>query len=399
MRRYMRGGRYLFAAVVGSALASAMLEGVGVGLLVPLLSLLLGGEEATPMRPISWLQAMLPGRESGFYVLFFCGLVLGAIALKNAVLYGSLALSTKLKERITVNLRDALFERLHRAELSLFEQHPAGELANVFFFETTRTLDSVDFFLLFGQRASMAFFYLIMLLVISWPLTIITLLLTGTIGGIVAFLHQRLARRGQEVTGLNQNLSNCMVESFAGVRLVRATNSQDKEIARFHQANQALARAQREGACMGYLLVPMAETIAVGGAMVLVGFAYVLLVKPGYMLSSYLLGFGFILLRLLPLVNQLYALQGQLLFWAGGPKEVEKWLESPQYPQRPFGNLNFNKVSQAIRFEQVDFVYPNGTKALDQLTLTIPAGKKVAMVGASGSGKSTVATLLGVEHK
>ena len=79
------------------------------------------------------------------------------------------------------------------------------------------------------------------------------------------------------------------------------------------------------------LLFPLTETLAVLGAMAIVVSAYVFFVRPGLMLSSYLLTYGFVLLRLLPLLNQLYGFQGHLLYLAGGIREVHQWLQTRGY--------------------------------------------------------------------
>jgi subfamily B ATP-binding cassette protein MsbA len=112
------------------------------------------------------------------------------------------------------------------------------------------------------------------------------------------------------------------------------------------------------------------------------------------MSASYLLGFGVALLRLLPILNQLYGLQGHLVWLSGGMKEVEKWIATPQHPQRSFGELEFPGVRREIRFDHIGFVYPNGKEALHDISFEIPRGKTVALVGSSGSGKSTIAALL-----
>ena len=394
LRPHLRVGRYLIAAVVISSLLAAVLEGTGVSLLVPLLSLLLGGEGATPMRPIRWVQTWLPGHNPAFYVMLFCLFVLGTISAKNIVLYTSQILGARLKRRISVNLRYALFQKLHNAELNLFEQRTTGELANVCFGETTRTIGTIDLLLFIVQRSGIGLFYVTALFVISWPLTLITLLLSGGIGLTIRFIHRRLARSGREITEINQRLSTCLVESFAGIRVVRATHSQAREVTRFHELSDAQAILEQKTTRYSALLMPITETVAVAGAMVIVGCAYYFFVRPGLMLSSHLLGFGFILLRLLPLVNQLYGLQVHILFLAPGVAEVEKWLESPQYPARPFGTRIFHDVEKAVEFENVSYTYPNGTRALVDVSFKMPAGKTVALVGASGSGKSTAATLL-----
>ncbi len=394
LRPQLRGGRYLIAAVMATSILAALLEGLGVSLLVPLLSLLLGGEGATPMRPIRWLKEALPGHDSAFYVLAFAVLVLLAILLKNVTWYISQVLATVLRRRISINLRNALFERLHNADLHLFEQSPAGEISNIFFTETHRTFSLVDYLLLFVQRASMGLFYLGMLFFISWQLTLITLGLAGLIGLVVGFMYRRLAQSGQEITQLNQQLSSCVQQSFAGIRVVRTSHAQAHEIGNFARLNEAQARSEERASRTGFMLVPVAETVAVAGAMVIVGCAYYFFVRPGLMLSSYLLGFGFILLRTLPLLNQLYGLQGHLIFLARGVSEVLKWLGTPIHPNRPFGVEIFSGLRDGIGFENVSYTYPSGRVGLKDVSFKIPACRTVAVVGASGSGKSTVANLL-----
>lgn len=394
LRRHLRPGRYLVAGVFFSLMVMAALEGFGVSLLVPLLSLLLSGENAASTRPLRWLQEWLPGHSAAYYTAAFSVFIVCVIALKNAVLYGSQVLAARLKTRVTINLRDSLFFQLHSADLSIFEQTPSGETASLFLTDTQRTSLAIDSLLQLGQRASVGAFYVLAMFVISWPLTLLTIVLAGIIGGSIAFLYRRLTRQGTVLTELNRQLSARLIESFAGVRVIRTTNSQEREARRFHEFNEMQAANEEASARHSGLLAPIAETIAVLGAMIIVACAYIFLVKPGLMLNSYLLAFGFILLRLLPLLNQIYSLQGNILYMAGGIREVERSMKSLESSRRPFGQAMFDGVRETLRFELVSYTYPNGTHALTDVEFEIPAGKTIALVGASGSGKSTIATLL-----
>lgn len=394
LRPHFRGGKKLALAVAASALAAGALEGIAVSLLVPLLSLALGGEGAAPMRPIQWMQQALPGHGPAFYVVAFCLLTFSAVAAKNAVYLASQWWAARLRRRIAINLRQDLFDRLHSAELHLFEERSAGDFTNAFLTETHRTISAVDHLLLFGQRASIAFFYVVALLLISWPLTIAAGIIAFVMGLLLMAIYRRLGKRGAELTDLNKRFSSTLLESFAGVRLIRATDSQQFESRRFGEVNAALARTEESGARASAMITPMAETVAVAGGMIIVSGAYIFLVRPGLMLGSHLMGFGAVLIRLLPLMNQLYGLQGYLLYLASGAIEVEKWLRSPQHPQRPFGTSPFKNLEREIRFEEVSFSYTSGTEALKGVTFSIQAGSTVALVGPSGSGKSTIAGLL-----
>lgn len=394
LRPFLQAERVRLAAVLASSLFVMVFEGAGVGLLVPLLSLLLGGENATPMRPLQWLEHQLPGHSPAFYVVVICAAIVVAIAGKNVAAYISQVLAADLKKRVSITLRDALFRRLHTADLDLFDRSPGGEIANVFLVETYRVTLAIDVLVATLQRSSIGIFYLCALCYISWQLTLLVLALAGAIGSVLAFVYRRITMAGVELTDLNHRIASLLTQSFAGVRIVRATNSQAQVIADFHALSTAQARAEERSTHASSLLFPLTETLAVVGAMLIVCCAYIFFVRTGHMLSSYLLAYGFMLLRLLPLLNQLYGLQGHLLYLAGGVREVQLWLDTPVYPQRAFGTRVYTPVRDALRFERVSYTYPNGATALQDVEFAVATGQTVAIVGASGSGKSTLAALL-----
>ncbi|HTH00965.1 MAG TPA: ABC transporter ATP-binding protein [Vicinamibacterales bacterium] len=394
LRPYLEAERSRLAAVLASSLFVMVFEGAGVGLLVPLLSLLLGGENATPMRPLQWLADELPGHSAAFYVAIICAAIVVAIAAKNVAAYVSQVLAADLKKRISITLRDALFRRLHTADLDVFDRSPGGEIANVFLVETYRVTLAIDVLVATLQRSAIGLFYLGALCYISWQLTLLVMALAGAIGSVLAFVYRRITMAGVELTDLNHRIASLLTQSFAGVRIVRATNSQAQVITAFQALSTAQARAEERSTHASSLLFPLTETLAVVGAMLIVCCAYIFFVRTGHMLSSYLLAYGFMLLRLLPLLNQLYGLQGHLLYLAGGVREVQVWLDTPVYPERPFGTRVYTPVRDAVRFERVSYTYPNGATALQDVEFSVAAGQTVAIVGASGSGKSTLAALL-----
>src|SRR5687767_163279 len=229
LRPYLGTGRGLLVATLASSLVMVVFEGVGVGLLVPLLSLLLGGTNAVPMRPIQWLQAEWPNHSPAFYVGICCVAIIGAIAAKNASAYVAALFSARLKRRVATSLRAALFEALQRANLDLFDRRPGGEISNLFLVETYRTTVAIEAAVAFAQRAGIALFYVAALFYISWPLTLLVVVLGVAIGGTLGTVYRRLSRAGTKLTDLNHRLSSVLEQSFAGVRVVRASNAQEME--------------------------------------------------------------------------------------------------------------------------------------------------------------------------
>ena len=93
LRPYLVACRCCSRPCSGSTLSVMLFEGFGVGLLVPLLNLLLGGNRATPMRPLQWLERTLPGHSPAFYIGAIAVAIILSVALKNAAFYTSLVLA------------------------------------------------------------------------------------------------------------------------------------------------------------------------------------------------------------------------------------------------------------------------------------------------------------------
>ncbi len=206
LRPYVGAGRGLLAATLASSFVMVIFEGVGVGLLVPLLSLLLGGPNATPMRPIQWLQTAFPSHSPAFYVGVCCVAIIVAIGAKNVAAFVAALFSARLKRRVATSLRAALFDALQRANLDVFDQRPGGEVANVFLVESYRTTLAIEVAVGFAQRAGIALFYIGALFYVSWQLTWLVVGLGLAIGSTLGFIYRRLGKAGTRLTDLNHQL-------------------------------------------------------------------------------------------------------------------------------------------------------------------------------------------------
>ncbi len=395
LRPHLRPNRWLVLGALAAAWASALFEGVGMQMLVPMLELLQGNlDKALQGRFLSWLPTLWPGRDSSTYVGIYAGLVFAALFAKNLVFLVYQWLQVRFSQRVARNLRESFFRQLNHLPISVFEERKAGELANVFSMEVYRTQMSLEFGLLCLQRLSVLSFYLLVLLYMSWQFTLATVGLAALIGITTARLQAGLGKGGAERAAAQKDLMGYVTGVFAGIRVVKAAHAQDRVQEAFEGRNRRLSEVELRNSRNGQLLGPLTETIAVAGIMLLILGAYLFLIRNGLLTFSQLAVIGLILLRLLPLVNQTYGVLGQLTFFAAGVHEVVNWFRMPRFPQKAFGTREFPGVHHSLRLENLGFAYPNGKVALAGVSLEIPAGKTVALVGASGSGKTTLASLI-----
>jgi len=399
LRPYIRPNRWLVISALVTATSSAGFEGIGIGLLLPLISMLDGDPKQVLGDLIRRIfKTNMPEWITGFsnvqYVAAFCGLVLLAVVLKNLLLYLNQRLMAGISRRISQNLRTSLFEHLHQASLDVFEQRKSGEIGHAYSVEAVRAQMTVENLLFIIQRSFLALFYMAVITFLSWQFMVGMLVLSVVLAFASSRVHLRLRGRGEQKRKSQRELFAFVTSSFNGVRIVRANNALPGLRKAFDRMNWEVAEADRKGTLLSNALMPMSETIALTGAMILLVLAYAFLIQNGKLGATQLMVIGFILIRTLPLMNQISAMFGQLTFNSSGVREALRWLQTPKFPKRKFGKLPFAGLQKSLKFEGLGFTFPNGNPALLDINLEIPAGKMVALVGASGSGKTTLASLL-----
>lgn len=403
---HLRAGRSLVVVVLVSSLAAGFFESSAILFLIPLLALFgkvageesaaggLGGNGDKEMFLIEFARSLFPGMTDQNLVVLFCVLLLIASVIKNVLMVYSLKCGAALRRKVMINLRAALYKRFHGAEIQLFEENETGDLVSVFIQETHRAVMTIDYSITILQRFSIVLFYLILMLVLSWQLTLFTLVLAVFIGIAVGSIYKLTKKHGEAYVEANMKLNAQTIESFSGVRQIRTANNINETFEQFQRTNTEQAMVDERQVRAVSLLPAIVETMGVFGGIMIIAFANGYLLPEGNLSPEALIGFGAYLMRMLPVVSMVYSIRGQLMFMAEGLFEVDRWMDTPQHPQKPFGQIPFEGLKESIHFDDIHFTYPNGKQALEGINFEIGRGQTVALVGSSGSGKSTLATLL-----
>ena len=236
-----------------------------------------------------------------------------------------------------------------------------------------------------------------MMIAISWQLTLFVFILLPLAGVVMGRVGKRLKRtsfEGQTQWGV---LMSTIEETLGGLRIIKAFNAEDKMNNRFHDENQVFYNLSNQVARRQSLAHPMSEFLGTAAIAIILWFGGTLILSGQSALNApdfiyYMVIFYSIINPAKDLSKATYAIQKGL----ASMDRVDKILGAVnpiQDPAKP-AKLAEDGKPVGVSFENVSFSYDGTTEVLHDVSLDITPGATVALVGQSGSGKSTMADLI-----
>jgi ABC-type multidrug transport system fused ATPase/permease subunit len=324
----------------------------------------------------------------------FVGAVV-AIGLARALLMAARRLiSGRQALSVELDMRQRLYGHLVRLSFGFYDHHQTGQLMS----RATVDLQGVRFFLGYGlifffQNVLTVASVTVVLLVFQWKLALIALAITPVLV-VLAYRYSRVAHPTlREVQQKLADVATVAEENIVGVHVVKSFAQEPQESAKFHARSEEVfhqtLRANRQRALYVPLIswVPLlaqAAVLLVGARMVTTGELSV----GGFVAFNLYLGMLVMPLRSLGMwigQAQRATASGERIFQI--MDEPEEIAEQPGAVELPAGGGD-------IRFEDVHFEYLEGHPVLDGVSLDVSAGRTIALIGHTGSGKTTLTSLV-----
>jgi subfamily B ATP-binding cassette protein MsbA len=395
--------RGLLALGLVTTFLASLLDGFTLVILIPLLKHLFGttGElragstqlEAFVSRLTEPIVAGLPpGAAAGRLVV----VLVAGLLLKNALSYAASQISVGVQEGLVRDLRTRIFNHLMTLDLGYFQRTRAGQLISGIITEVdqTKTVITASLLSLF-QNIVVVATTLLVLSQISLRLTLLTLACVPLMVLILQTLLKRLRRHSRARTHERGEVTATVTERIGAIRLIRAFGEEPREQARFaaqaSRYRKMVIRTQR----FSSLTSPLTEVFS--------GFLVILIIWAGT--KPALIGLGgplapeaiiVFLMAALKLTSPLKTISSYPAVMAvtlASAERVFDMLDEPsvEVDQPGEGEARFERE---VAYEDVTFRYGQGDPVLSEVSLALPKGKVVALVGPSGAGKTTLADLL-----
>ena len=321
-------------------------------------------------------------------------LLLGIFGLRSVGLFVQIYFTFFLSHRVTADLRLDLFTRIQRWSLDRFAVWQSGDAIA----RSLQDTQVVQAQLLLGfvdglSCVLMVVGTIVMLVWIDWQLS----LFTAVVIPLVLWLARRFGREIQGTTVVAQthvaSLASLIREAFSGARVIRAFTGEEREIGRFRDENERVFGANLRIARIIAFQVPVVSFLTALG-IVLVLWLGGQRVPAGHLTPGTLVAFlTYITLAVEP-ANGSMKYYAELRQALGAFGRVRALLDEPGgVPDSP-GATTLPPIIGRVRFDNVSFAYAPDQWALRHLTLDVAPGERVAFVGLSGAGKTTLANLI-----
>jgi subfamily B ATP-binding cassette protein MsbA len=383
----------LLAVVVALGLSTAVLEGTGIGLIIPMLGIIAGEKGPSGMAGLSAVfQQVGVGLDDRARLIVIAAAILGLITLKNVMAFANAGLTNFIYGKAGHAIRSSLAGQLLTIGYSFFLQQSPGRLLNIISNESWRASDAIQTILAAIVNASAVVILLAFLLLLSWQMTLCVALGLVLIQLIHALLSASLRGASRNVTSFNSELAARMLHLVHAGRLVRAFGQEQREKTIFDTASNAVRKAGFVLQSRQAILPPLTEVLHSALFLAVVVSAWLWGVS-----FPIIVAFVVLLYRLQPHVRALQMAWSQVQGWSGSLEEVRWLMDSSDKPTPPAGNLPVQGLRQQIKFDRVTFKYPgSGLRpvVLRAATFDIHQGRSTAIIGRSGAGKTTIVNLL-----
>jgi ABC-type multidrug transport system fused ATPase/permease subunit len=319
-----------------------------------------------------------------------------ALTLAGAALsFGEDYAWTWAGERFLLDLRATFFSHLQSLSFDTLDRRRLGDLIA----RMGGDIQAIESFVLGGLGeavsgiARIAFFGGALFL-LDWQLALYAIALALPFYFAARFFARLARHAAREKRRRSGALSAVAEESLANTALVQSSNRVEHERRRLIREGEGVVDAELAASRVGGAFAGVVALIEVAGVLAVIGFG-TWAIQDGRLTLGGLLAFMAYLTQLLRPVSDLSHLASSLLSAAAGGERVLELLDRKPLVEDRLGAAELPRVSGALELDDVTFTYPGaGAPVLEHASLRVAPGETIALIGASGSGKSTIARLL-----
>ncbi len=396
--RFLKGhlGEFLLASFL--MLFSAVFGGVSIGMIVPIADKILSGKSiilppGSPPFLLSFIDKV-NSLERIILLKYVAIFMVVLFLIKSVFMFFQNYLMNDVGLKIVTDIRNKIFEKIQRLSLDFFERRHSGQLSINIISDTELVQHAITYALNdFVYQGFQVIVFLGIALFINLKLTLISLLVFPSIIFPIAKLGKRIKKfttRSQEELG---QINKVILENITSQRIIKGFNLEGIQISKFKSFNYNIYKFRKKMIKRLLVMAPLTEFVGslMAVMLFLVGGREVILGKISFGVFGLFLGSLLSMIRPLKKLSSVHSIN-QRAFAAS--ERIYSILDYPSEITERKDCRRIREFKDEIVFDDVHFRYSTGDWVLKGINLVVRKGEKLAIVGQSGEGKTTLVNLL-----
>jgi subfamily B ATP-binding cassette protein MsbA len=351
---------------------------------------------ATGAQPLLIQQAFEKiFKEKDTYYLVIVPLQIICIFTVQAItLYMSNFIMGRISNAMIADMRKDLFRQVMDNEVEFYSKNDSGTLISRIVSEIIHIAAAIsNFFNAWCRQVITSVVLLGVMLHQSVSLTVVSLIAFAIAFIPLRRVTVRLKKLTRQLNDKNGLLNTRLIESFTGIRTVKAFRKEEFEVEKVSNYIDEIEHSSNRTNMISIIPPPLMQIVGGFSVAFVIWFGGHQIVQ-GHMTDTDLVAFITALMMFARPARSLSNSGGVMIKGLVGAERFFEIMDAkPKYISREHGET-LNVKNAEIRFDHVDFSYPSGAEAIRDLSITMQAGKRTALVGHSGSGKSTILNLI-----
>jgi len=326
---------------------------------------------------------------------FVCALIVFFTLIANVFRYMAVKTLIRLRFKIMENLRKAIYKKFCDLSLAFFHNRKKGELINVVTNEVMEIEHSlINSLQILMRDPLVVIMYFIALFYLSKELTLFTIIFFPISGVLISLISKKLKKIGYFNQSLASSIFSFVEESLSGIKIIKSFTAEKFMQDRFHLLNRDFSQSGKQMFSKRELASPISEIL---GVIVVVGIVmyggYLVINNESNLTGSMFIAYIVLYSQLIQPFKNLSSTSTQIQRGLVAAEKIFNLIDEPETVENSPNAIPVKSFDKIIEYRNVSFKY-HETNVVNDINIKLEKGKRIALVGESGVGKSTLADLL-----
>lgn len=320
--------------------------------------------------------------------------IIVVFVIRGIAYYGQSYLMNYVGQRVIIDIRKAVFEKLQRLSMSFYDKHKTGTIMSYVTNDVSALQSAmVDNVVEMITETVILVASIVMMIYLDWKLFLVTFATFPVVLFFIDSFGKRIRKSGSRIQEAAADITSVLQEVASSPRVIKSFVREGYEVERFDKENMNNFRANMKYAQLSSTLTPTIEFVAAVGVSIILWYGGNSVIN-GSITAGSLVAFLTYAVNISNPIKRLSRVIGNIQKALAAAQRVFDVLDLPEVIKNAPDAKALPKVKGDVRFNDVSFAYNENEEVLSHVSFEVKPGEMIAFVGPSGAGKSTVASLL-----